>query len=311
MVYYAFLANTFFLMLDAVCCLGFLFLYFYYRKKTHGWFALLFAVFLIDTLVLSMAYFLPGIDVFYISEVDSEPIIRSTLIVGYLVCYRMILTNGLDMPLHKAEYPVLAVLFLLIPLTGFFHLTPLTTLLYNSFTWGYTLFMLGAGILACRKCGERPATWRRNVQLFLSAMFLLELLAYLESIFWIRTGLYVLQLWIPDTLQFSIFTGAIDFLLGAVGLWYIIWSLVQLIRQPDPSPSPSFSQQSLHDFSTAFKLTSREEEVLTLLAAQRKNAEIAEQLHISPGTVKVHVHNIFVKAEVQTREELLAKLPRR
>ena len=26
MVYYAFLANTFFLMLDAVCCLGFLFL---------------------------------------------------------------------------------------------------------------------------------------------------------------------------------------------------------------------------------------------------------------------------------------------
>lgn len=213
MGYFDFLINALFLMLDSVCGFGFLFLCLYERKKIYGWCALLFSVFLTDTLLFSMAVFLPGFDAFYISQVESEPVIRSALIV-----------------------------------------------------------------------------------------------AYLESLFWIRTGAHLLQILLPNTIQFSIFTGAIDFLLGVGGLWYILRKLFRLIRQP--VSAPLFSEESLRDFAALYKLTAREAEIPALLALQMKNAEIAERLHISLGTVKVHIHNIFVKAEVQTRRELMGKLPR-
>lgn len=53
------------------------------------------------------------------------------------------------------------------------------------------------------------------------------------------------------------------------------------------------------DFSP--KLTERELEVLSLLAAGRENAEIADSLVISQHTVKNHVSSILAKLEVENR----------
>ena len=50
-------------------------------------------------------------------------------------------------------------------------------------------------------------------------------------------------------------------------------------------------------------LTSRETEILALLAEGKSNKEIAAELFISINTVKVHVSNIFQKIEVSSRTE--------
>ncbi|MGF1591351.1 MAG: response regulator [Pleurocapsa sp.] len=48
-------------------------------------------------------------------------------------------------------------------------------------------------------------------------------------------------------------------------------------------------------------LTTRETEILALIAAGKSNSEIARQLHITIGTVRVHVHAILQKLEVHDR----------
>jgi len=50
-------------------------------------------------------------------------------------------------------------------------------------------------------------------------------------------------------------------------------------------------------------LTEREQEVLALIAAGKKNLDIADILMISPGTVRVHVHSILNKLNVRDRTQ--------
>ena len=51
-------------------------------------------------------------------------------------------------------------------------------------------------------------------------------------------------------------------------------------------------------------LTPREKEVLALIAVGMTNAEIAEELFISPHTVKNHVTNIYKKIQVEDRTQI-------
>jgi DNA-binding NarL/FixJ family response regulator len=49
------------------------------------------------------------------------------------------------------------------------------------------------------------------------------------------------------------------------------------------------------------KLTDREQAVFALLAAGRSNGEIAGELHLSQGTVKIHVGRILAKLDLRDR----------
>jgi DNA-binding NarL/FixJ family response regulator len=50
-------------------------------------------------------------------------------------------------------------------------------------------------------------------------------------------------------------------------------------------------------------LTTREGEVLRLIAAGRSNQEIAAELFVSEATVKTHINNLFAKAGVRDRAQ--------
>jgi DNA-binding NarL/FixJ family response regulator len=49
------------------------------------------------------------------------------------------------------------------------------------------------------------------------------------------------------------------------------------------------------------ELSDRETEVLRLIANGRDNADIAQELHISPKTVKNHISNILMKLQIENR----------
>jgi len=55
------------------------------------------------------------------------------------------------------------------------------------------------------------------------------------------------------------------------------------------------------------ELTTREHEVLDLIAAGRSNADVADALLVSPKTVRNHVSNIFAKLHVVDRSAAIVK----
>jgi DNA-binding NarL/FixJ family response regulator len=62
---------------------------------------------------------------------------------------------------------------------------------------------------------------------------------------------------------------------------------------------------------SAIKLTSREKQIVDLIAEGLSNKEIAARLHIATQTVKSHVHNILEKLALGSRLEIAAFAHRR
>ncbi|WP_396267805.1 helix-turn-helix transcriptional regulator [Ideonella sp.] len=65
---------------------------------------------------------------------------------------------------------------------------------------------------------------------------------------------------------------------------------------------------SVGAFARAHNLSRREEEVLGCLCAGMKPAAIAQQLRISEGTIRTHVHNLKLKAHCSSMVELVKRV---
>ena len=86
------------------------------------------------------------------------------------------------------------------------------------------------------------------------------------------------------------------------GLWYrraIMDAVLNTLLEKHTSKPPT---APLNDS----QLTKRETTIVSMIASGAQNKEIAEQLHISPNTVKTHLYSIFRKTNSRNRIELLA-----
>jgi DNA-binding CsgD family transcriptional regulator len=72
-----------------------------------------------------------------------------------------------------------------------------------------------------------------------------------------------------------------------------------VLAEPTPEDGPSAASRQV--------LTARELEILRLIAAGLRNLEIADQLSISPATVKRHVANAYAKLDARHRTEALLR----
>ena len=70
--------------------------------------------------------------------------------------------------------------------------------------------------------------------------------------------------------------------------------------------APAAQQRKVNGASLIDPLTSREQEVLRLLVAGASNRTIAEELVVTVGTVKKHLHNIFHKLQAESRTQAIA-----
>ena len=91
---------------------------------------------------------------------------------------------------------------------------------------------------------------------------------------------------------------------------------IKVIHEGDALLAPSITRRLIEDFaqharpektpaSVLQALTERELEVLTLVARGLSNAEIAEDLVVSPATAKTHVSRILTKLGARDRAQLV------
>ena len=91
---------------------------------------------------------------------------------------------------------------------------------------------------------------------------------------------------------------------------------IRVIAGGDALLAPSVTRQLISEFvrrpdsdrsapATLDALTSREREVLTLVARGWSNAEIAERLYLSPATAKTHVGRLLMKLQARDRTQLV------
>lgn len=121
----------------------------------------------------------------------------------------------------------------------------------------------------------------------------------------------------PKQILPCIAAGAVGYILKreGIGAWA---NHIQTVRDGKPLVSPSVTAammmhvNTLSRLTTRFEpkatlyanLTSRECQVLELLAEGNSNELIAERLLIGVGTVKNHVHNVLKKLKLRSRKDV-------
>ena len=106
--------------------------------------------------------------------------------------------------------------------------------------------------------------------------------------------------------QYVVRTHATETYVALVALAFLglgLWAGAKLFRRGPPAAAfmpNTAAQQSL-------RISDRELEVLSRLAAGQSNKEIARELAVSPNTVKTHVANLFEKLEARRRTEAILR----
>ncbi|MCJ8303956.1 response regulator transcription factor [Shewanella sp.] len=117
-----------------------------------------------------------------------------------------------------------------------------------------------------------------------------------------------------ELLMASITQGANGFLLKDVSLEKLISAITQVasggyLIEADVLQALSSSNQdqlSIESLSE-IKISSRESEILTLMAGGLSNKEIAAAVFLAQGTVKNHISNILLKLESRDRTQAVLK----
>lgn len=121
--------------------------------------------------------------------------------------------------------------------------------------------------------------------------------------------------------KFLIVDNAIDIYVGLIAVFFTflgIWVANQISRPKIKTvvvekeikvPEPNSYIPNECELKK-LNLSSREYEVLQLLAKGKSNAEIGEELYLSIHTIKTHVSNLYLKMDVKSRTQAMDKAKR-
>jgi two-component system nitrate/nitrite response regulator NarL len=128
----------------------------------------------------------------------------------------------------------------------------------------------------------------------------LRLIASLKASSTVSQGV----LWVVDLPEIETFRALQMGVRGIVRKTLPVPSLLECLRVVGSGQVWMDDSEQVNTFfqrKEASRLTPREKQVVNLICRGMKNKQIAENLHITPGTVKVHLMHIFEKTGLKDR----------
>lgn len=156
---------------------------------------------------------------------------------------------------------------------------------------------------------SRPAETLEAIQRIPSNVVLLDATGGLTAAFRLLSHLksaaqtYAV-LWVVDLPELDAFRALQMGARGIIRKTLPVGKLVDCLREVAAGRIWMQESEQLADFlqrKEATRLTPREKEVVRLICRGMRNRQIAENLHITPGTVKVHLMHIFEKTGLKDR----------
>jgi len=141
---------------------------------------------------------------------------------------------------------------------------------------------------------------KQNILYGISLALLLLLLKWLEWHFVIVNN------------AFEVYASAIAIVFTALGIWLavkLVKPKVNTIVIEKPVVADVGCTLNEAELSR-LRISSRELEVLQLMAKGLSNQEIAERLFVSLNTIKTHSSNLFIKMDVERRTQAVEKAKR-
>lgn len=298
------------------------------KKNNYLVLSIIFIFYILNNLVIYMTEFIENFSDMYNSIFLSVPTLKIVIIVVLLICYVTLNNNILKIETSKFWYGVIAALLFVLLVIAMLPNSAIKVWLFYLPSQVFTFSLSCFGLKAIKNNPDKYSG--------------VEYTAYRKILIW--TLIFSVLILIEDTFVIFNVDSYSDILLKinnrsiSEDVMYVGYSVfviryfMGLLYTNEPTQvdfSNECTQELMQDdssneelelhndeyvhnefsdfylFCTEYGLTKREQDVFKLLLLDMDNKEISETLVISIGTVKSHVHNIFLKADVSNRKQLI------
>ncbi|WP_170311549.1 response regulator transcription factor [Vallitalea okinawensis] len=282
----------------------------YMKSKRRGFLflSLLFFLMIIDNSIIYISEFSSSFGSLYETS-DILYIVIDLIYFGIIVTIRLIISHLFQDPFTTREKQlciVVPIILLILSIVAPFQVSEL--LIYLSFY--ATLSYLALRLYRHMNCNTEEFSERRSkaYSVFLFVSILLSFLGIVESGFYFMSYLsdpYLSSS--PLSLEYrSVAFDIIKLLIFVIGIKNLYNCFENLFDQKDVSDKST--DEKLNEFCIKYSLTSRQREIIELIIEGYSNKEISTSLHITEGTVKTHIYNIFKKTDISSRNQIMKKI---
>ncbi|MDY4026017.1 MAG: helix-turn-helix transcriptional regulator [Enterococcus avium] len=270
------------------------------KNKVFLLISLYLAFFIFDNIIIYMTEFINSFAQSYDQAFMSAPAVKTIIFMGnafFSVSIIAELRKEKLTPLHYTLLIALAVWMISIPLL------PNSAFKVWLYYLGNQIFLFYLGFYCWRGTKkELPALNKGYLKKLSIISILFSILIVIEDSFVIfNVDQY-------SSLTTKIYNRSIseDIFSIVVCLLMIHFFLKDRHVQEEVNSEEQEEAMLIQKFCHAHQFTQRETEVFELLLFHRTNQEIADQLFLSLGTVKTHVHNIFIKLDIKKRTQIFS-----
>ena len=298
--------------------------FYYLKTKNNCYFAIsiLFSLYLFDNVVIYMTEFIKTFSISYNKLFIAVPTYKTLIIISILAVYIALNTMFFNLKNSKIWYFALGLLTIFLFIIPVMQRTAFKSWLF--FVPGDLFFVLFNSYLLIvsknNKVIERKGIFIHVNKLLTYTLFMSCLVFVEDSFVIFNIDVYsdtILNItnrnFSEDILRISQSLILIPYLLN------LFFAESRQKEAVDTAVSDNDNDSALKDktdenehdyyifhlFCSTYLFTVREQEVFKHLLEDKNNKLISESLYISIGTVKTHVHNIFIKTDVSNRRELL------